>query len=471
MSETAQVKISDVRVAESALVKIDPPQAASVRVSLYGYLAAFFLAIFFTAFFVYLEQDLIAALLASFAFLALPLLAWRDRVSFDGANLQRTGTVPRLWNALNRQPQTLNVNDIEQVETQALRALKRGGNVFYRYHTSVRGKGKAFNFSSGGEGYRRMTRRLFVSLNADTLDNRSIELRDYLCEPKETSMKAAFAKLPSTEVLEESLNEFQTDDRTLRSKREPREATEKEIEKAEELRRLANELRLAGNLLQALEAFRRALHLNPLDAWLIFEFGRCLNSYANSERNEKLQKKARAAFRLAELRARHDGELLSRLGESYFQNGDWERARTVFQKSLTIAQESFRSVRGLAEVALREGKIAHVIHHFTIAAHFADTNALRRWAQGETEYFSRLNTDEKFMDAEIRRLKFLENTERGKKLALRIAVSSLLIIAFGVFFDGSIVNVGWACASVALLIWAGMLMTGNILSERSSLPE
>lgn len=469
MAKTAQVKINDLPVAENALANANPSRETSVRVSIRGYLAAFFLAVFFTAFFVYLEQDTIAALVGGCAFIALPLLAWGDRIQFDGANLRRTGIIPRLWNFLNRQPQNLNVNDIEQIETQALRALKRGGSVFYRYHTSVRGKGKVYDFSSGGEDYRQMARRLFARLNVDTLDNRSIELRDYLSEPKETSMKAAFAKLPSTEVLEESLNEFQSDDRSLRIRRERRESTDREIEKAEELRRLANELRLAGNLLQALEAFRRALHLNPRDGWLLFEFGRCLSSYANSERNEKLQKKARAAFRLAELRARNDGELLSRLGESYFQNGDWERARRVFNKSLAIARESFRAVRGLAEVALREGKIAHVIHHFTTASHFADTTALRRWAQGETDYFSRLNTDEKFMDAEVRRLKFLENTERGKNLALRIAVSSLLVIAFGAFFDESVVNVGWACASVALLIWAGMLMTRNILTERNSL--
>ena len=149
-----------------------------------------------------------------------------------------------------------------------------------------------------------------------------------------------------------------------------------EIEKADYLRRLANELRLSGYLLQALETFRRALVLNPRSAWLLFDFARCLYSFAGAEHNEKMEKKALAALRLAEKRAGNDGELLARLGEIYFQYGDWRRARRAFQKALEAAGESFRSVRGLAEIALREGKVAHVIHQFSTANRLAETSAL-----------------------------------------------------------------------------------------------
>jgi tetratricopeptide (TPR) repeat protein len=213
------------------------------------------------------------------------------------------------------------------------------------------------------------------------------------------------------------------------------------------------------------------LLLNPFDAWLIYEFARCLHSYASSERNVTLQKKAKAALRLAEIRAGRDSELLSRLGESYFQYGDWERARVAFQKALNVAAESFRSVRGLAEVALREGKIAHVIHHFTTAIHFAETNALRRWAQGETEYFSRLNDDENYMDSEAKRMNWLENIENGKKISLKIALGGFFAILLGITVDNTIANVGWACACVSLLIWAGLIMTRNLLAQRSPMIE
>jgi tetratricopeptide (TPR) repeat protein len=471
MAETARIKASEVSIRETSVASDFPNKTVSIRVSPNNYFIAILLSLFFTAFFVYLAFDLISIIFLTLSFIVLPILLRTDRIVFDGKTLTRTGLVPRFWNWLNGKSQFLRLADIEQVETQALRALKRGGNVFYRYRTSVQGKGKFFAFASGGEDYRQMVRQLFSMISADTLDNRSIELRDYLREPKETLMKAEFAKLPSVDVLEDSLNEFRGDDRNLISKRKATQISEEEIEKADYLRTLANELRLSGNLLQALEAFRRALLLNPFDAWLIFEFARCLHSYASSERNKKLERKARAALRLAELRAAQDGELLSRLGESYFQYGDWERARTAFQKALSVATESFRSVRGLAEIALREGKIAHVIHHFATAIHFANTTALKRWAQSEAEYFSRLNTDDDYMESEIKRMNRLENIQRGKRLSLRLAIAGFLTILIGIFTDETISNVGWACASVSLLIWVGLIMTGNMLSERSPMIE
>lgn len=468
MADAAQIKITEVSAREESFAADFSNISASVRVAPNSYFIAVFLATFFTAFFVYLEQDFVAVLLFVTGAIVLPLLALTDRIVFDGAQLTRTGIVPRLWKWINREPQILKLADIEQVETQALRALKRGGSVFYRYKTSVAGKNSTFVFASGSEDYRRMARRLFSVLSVDALDNRSLELRDYLHEPKEISIKARFSQIPSTEVLESSVNEFQNADRNLRSKANTAKIGDEQIGKAEDLRRLANELRLAGNLLQSLEAFRRALRLNPLDAWLIFEFARCLHSYASSERSEKLQKKARAALRLAELRAGGDGELLSRLGESYFQYGDRTRARAAFQKALAATTGNFRSVRGLAEIALRDGKIAHVIHHFTTAIHFARTNALRRWAQTETAYFSRLNTDENYLEAEIKRMNRLDNFEGGKKLSLKIAVAAFFVILMGISFDERLANVGWACACVSLLIWAGLIMSRNLLAERNS---
>jgi tetratricopeptide (TPR) repeat protein len=216
-----------------------------------------------------------------------------------------------------------------------------------------------------------------------------------------------------------------------------------------------------------LEVFRRALFLNPKDGWLLFEFARCLHSFAGAEKNPKLERKALAALRLAEKRANNDERLLARLGESYFQYGDWQRARKVFQKTLDIAEESFRSVRGMAEVSLREGKIAHVIHHFATANRLAETPALRRWTQTETDYFSRLNSDDEYMDMEVSRVNLLESLERGKRTSLKIALLGLPWIIFGLLLDEKlIVNLGWAVSLVSLLIWVGMIMSRNILSAR-----
>lgn len=471
MAQTARVKISEVSVNETSYETNLPNKSVSIRVSPNNYFIAFFIATFFIGFLIYLEKDEAALGLFIMSWVIIPILGWTDRIVFDGEKLFRTGLASKFWATLNRRPQKLKISHIEQIETQALRALKRGGNIFYRYRTTVQGRGLRFVFASGGEDYRQMVNRLFNSLSPDILDNRSIELRDYLNEPKEVLMKAEFARIPSSEVLESSINEFRDVNRQLRAKRSGGEVSEIDAEKADELRRLANELRLSGNLLQALEAFRRALLLNPLNAWLIFEFARCLHSYAGVERNHKLKHKANAALRLSELRAEKDSDLLSRIGESYFQYGDWDRARKVFYKSISAATENFRSVRGLAEIALREGKIAHVIHHFATAGHFAGTNSLRQWAQGETEYFSRLNNDDNYMESEIKRINWLENVDRGKKISLRVAVAGIIIVLIGLLFDNTVANIGWGCASISILLWTGLIVSGNLLTERSPIVE
>ena len=458
MSNTATAK----RISAAATFSDKP---ISIRVMPNSYFIALFLMTFFSGFLIYLEQDLAGILFFGAGWLTFPFLAWTDRITFDGRRLTRTGILPRFWASVNNSKYRLKLADIEQVETQALRALKRGGNVFYRYRTSVHGKNLKFIFASGGEEYRQMISKLFALLSENTLDNRSIELRDYLREPKETLMKAEFAKIPSADVLENSLKELKIADKNLRAKNKA--VSSEEIKKADYLHRLANELRLSGYLLQSLEAFRRALFLNPKDAWLIFDFARCLHSFAGAERDKKLGRKAFAALRLAEKRGQNDGVMLARLGESYFQYGDWRRAEKVFQRALETLETSFRSVRGLAEIALREGKIAHVIHHFATANRMAETPALRRWTQTETDYFSRLNADDDYMEMEVSRVNMLEGLERSKKTSLHAAMLGFPVIIFGVTLENNLIaNIGWAVSCVALLVWIGVIMGQNLLSSR-----
>jgi len=462
LSNTAQAKAAEISAAETIFDK-----NVSIRVSPNSYFTAIFLATFFSGFLIYLGYDWAAFFLFGNAWIFLPLFLWTDKIVFDGKRLSRRGVLPRLWAALNNSRQRLRISDIEQVETQALRALKRGGNVFYRYRTSVQGKNMRFAFASGGEDYRQMIHRLFGVLPENVLDNRSIELRDYLAEPKETLMKAQFAKIPSAGILADALNALLKGKRNTQKKKEKRKIFEDTEEKADYLRQLANELRLSGYLLQALEAFRRALILKQDDGWLLFEFARCLYSYAATERNERLERRAVAALRLAERHAENDKELLARIGESYFQYGDWQRAEKVFQKSSDKNDSNFRSIRGLAEIALREGKIAYVIHHFSTANRLAETNSLRRWTNGEAEYFSRLNSDEEYMDLEISRINLLDTLNNLRKTSLRIAFFGFpAIIAGLVLEDNLIANIGWAISSIALLCWCFFMFCQKFLTSR-----
>ncbi len=464
MEETISSKTGEIATGESDNLRELLSEPVWVRVSPNSYLIVSFVLTFFSGLFVYLEFDYAAITAIVLGWVVIPVLIWADRIVFDGKRFVRIGILPRLWARFNGSSYSLDLDKVEQVESQAVRALKRGGSVFYRYRTIISGDDVNLVVASGGENYRKMVRKFLPLLSESLLDNRSIELRDYINEPKETLMKAEFAKVPSAEVLEESIHDFDT---LRRNSRKRPVFGDEDIEKADYLRILANELRISGYLLQALEVFRRALFLNPRDGWLLFEFARCLHSFAGAEKNARLERRALAVLRLAEMRAKGDKELLSRLGESYFQYGEWTRALKVFKRTLAQAEDSFRAVRGMAEIALREGKIAHVIHHFSTANRLAQTPSLRRWTEGEAAYFSALNSDDEYMDMEVSRVKLLETLERAKGMSLRIVLFGLPAILLGVLSETEVVaNVGWAVSCVALLIWAGIVVTRNILSER-----
>ena len=206
--------------------------------------------------------------------------------------------------------------------------------------------------------------------------------------------------------------------------------------------------------------------LNPQDARLIFDFARCLHSLASSEKSEKLKKKAFAALRLAEKRGETDGELLARLGETYFQYGDWERASIAFDKAFETAKTNFRAVRGLAEIALREGKIGYVILHFAAAHRLAENPALRRWTQNENDYFSRLHSDEDYMEMEISRVNLLEGLEKTKKTSLKIAFFSFPFIVVGLISDGFVTDLGWTISGISLTLWTVLMLSQRMLATR-----
>ncbi len=436
---------------------------ASVRVSPHSYLTALLLGTFFSGLLFYLELDLAGVILFGVSSIIIPAFALGDRINFDGRRIVRTGALPGVWSRFNSARRGLKLGDIEQVETHAHRAIKRGGNITYRYKTVIRGKGLSISISSGSEDFRRMLKGILPRLAENILDTRSLELRDHLEDPKETLMRAEFSRIPAADVLESSFRSVGA--RSRRALVRVPEQTEEE--KADDLQSLANQLRVSGYLFQALEAFRRALILRPADPRLLFDFARCLHSFAGVERSDKLERRALAALRLSERRGSDDGELLVRLGEWYFQIGEWRRAGTVFENALTRIGENFRTARGLAELALREGKIAHVIHHFSAANRLADTPSLRRWSKSEAEYFSNLNSDDEYMELEIGRVGMLETVEASTRTTLRIAVYAFPLIAAGVFFEDKLVaNLGWAIATVSLLIWTGLLISSRVLAQR-----
>jgi tetratricopeptide (TPR) repeat protein len=442
----------------------DPQQKiASVRVSPGAYLASASLLTFSAALLLRAGHDLWALILVMAAWLIIPIFAASDRLVFDGQRLTRCGVVPFLLRVLFGRRWQLSVADFENVDTTALRTLRRGGSVRYRYRTQIAGKGMHFVFSSGGKSYRRMVRALFPLIHEDKMDSRSRDLRDYLVEPRSLDQKTKLSQLAPEEVIASATRSIKVGGKRSG---EEREATTSSFERANLLRRLANELRVAGRLAEASEAFRRALKVIPREAWLIYDFAKLLRSQASANSDARLLSKARAALHLATIRAGRDANLLALIGESTLECGDVKRAQKVFLKAIEADGGSVKARLGLADVALREGKLAHVIHHHRDAALVAAEKALSNYARREADYYARLNDDDEYLAAELRRINLLQRATRVRRLSAAVTNAGILLALAGGYFDKALGAVGWSLASSALIAWITTLIATKVLSAR-----
>lgn len=473
VNETAAARIQPSEAvaraaAERVLPPVKRPRLASVRVSIGDYLAVLCILTFIAALLIRSELDLPALLLLAIAWLIIPALAFTDRIVFDGETLSRRGLVPALRRIMRGYALELSLDEIERVETVAVRTLRRGGRVRYRYRSEITGKGISFVFASGGRKYRRMIRTLFPLVRSEKLDARSMELRDYLIDPKTLNAKIKLLQLASTDVLEGATSDFESGARkSVRHQRvSADEQVEVDVERALLLRRTANELRAAGRLRQAAEAFRRALLMTPHDAWLIYEFARLLRSQASAMSNARLLMRARAALRLAARRGKDDAALLSRIGESFFEYGDLQQAANKFRLALGIDPRAIRSELGLAEVALRSGKLAHVIHHYNGAARLAMDESLARYARREADYYALLNDDDDYLTTELRRFNWLQQIQTARRFSSRLTLLGLLLVLSGISLDESLATMGWSLAATSITAWMLAALAGKFLSHR-----
>ena len=441
------------------------PTIASVRVSPGPYLTVAAVLTFFAALLLRIQYDAWALLLVAAAWLILPLLAFTDRIVFDGLSLRRHGPISSLLHLLIGYRKQLWIDDFETVETHAVRTLRSGGRVRYRYRTQISGKGKDFVIVSGGREYRKLVRELFPLIHENKLDNRSRDLRDYLHEPGFLNRKAELSQLASSEVLDVAQSDFKLGGKQV--DRREGEQTPEDLERARLLRRLGNELRVSGRLREAGEAFRRALNVRPHGAWLIYDFARLLRSQASANADARLLTKARAALRLASIRARNDLVLLPLIGESFLECGDARQARQALQKVIDIDSGNFKARLGLADIALREGKLAHVIHHYHEAARDASEQALGRYARSEGEYYMHLNNDDDYLATELRRISWLQNITRVRRLALRVTNSSVLLALIAGMVDPLAGSFAWSLASSALFVWLVSLLGTRMLVSRT----
>ena len=444
---------------------------AGIRISPSGYFAVAALLTFAALLCLRTHRDLAALILISGTWTIIPLLALTNRLSFDGHTISRTGLAALALRLVRGRNQSIAVDEVERVEVATLRTLRRGGKVRYRYRVEIAGKGSSFVLASGGEEFRRMVRVLLPRIGDHKLDARAGELRDHIADAKAVRTEAAKLGIASTSVLEETTDAKRVDKYRAvvaanQASTSANQTSPGDIERASLLRKSANDLRIAGCLQQSGEAFRRALLISPRSPWLIYEYARMLKSQASAFSDARLLERACAALRLAAMRGPKDAGLLARVGESFLEYGDPVRAAKLFRRALDLDENVYRAQLGLAEVALSDGKLAHVIHHYSDAARIAPDKATAGLARREADYYSRLNNDEDYLAAELRRMNWLEGANRVQHLTARVSFAAMLIAVLGSSVDQVVAGLGWALASSSIIAWTGALLTRKLMATR-----
>lgn len=447
-------------------VPATPKRLASVRTSPGGYFATAAILTFVSLVLLRTHRDLAALALTVGTWTSIPLLVLTDRLHFDGQTISRTGLIALLSRFFRARKESSTVEDIERVEVATMRTVRRGGTVRYRYRVEISAKEQAFLFSSGGENFRRMVKMLLPRVADHKLDARALELRDHLRNTKAVRLEAQRLGIAPTSVLEQTAEA--TMKRIDKHRREAanHEASPNGAGRATMLRQAANDLRVAGRLRESAEAFRRALLITPKDPWLIYEYARLLRSQASAYGEARLLGRACAALRLSATRGSNDLRLLERIGESFLEYADPARAARIFRRALEIDERAYRAQVGLAEVALIDGKLAHVIHHYNDAVRIAPDKAAARLARREADYYARLNNDEDYLAAELRRMNWLEGTSRVQQLAARVSFAALLVALVGTSVNQMLAGLGWALASSSIVAWSGSLIMRKFLARR-----
>lgn len=406
--------------------------------------------------------------------IAIPIFSSADRLKYDGVRIKRVGIVAWLQRLTRARRTTLELDQIELIETEAVRTLRQQGAVRYRYHTAITGREARFAFASGGAAYREFIRAVLTDLAPDKLDARSAELRDYLSDEKSLRATRQLLHIAPLNVLEDAdgtlprrphhPNRRHPLRRRTLARRRPESVYDEN--RGQLLRAAANELRVAGRLRESGEAFRRALLAMPADGWLIYDFARYLFSEASANGDADLLSRSNAALRLAARRADRDAVLLSRIGESLAERGELRTATRVFERALEVEPDSFRASLGLAEIALRSARLAHVVHHYGAAARSAPDTALANFAQREADYYTRLNSDDDYLEAEVNRISRLHNLQKLGRPAARLALIAAAFSLAIMFFDVQFAAAGWSLAAVASLAWLVLTIYAQFHADR-----
>ncbi|MEJ7709542.1 MAG: hypothetical protein WKF84_06710 [Pyrinomonadaceae bacterium] len=145
------------------------------------------------------------------------------------------------------------------------------------------------------------------------------------------------------------------------------------------------------------------------------------------------------------------------------------RLRGCFSGRWKLSRTRFCASMGLAEIALRSAKLAHVVHHYGAAARTAPDAALTRFAQREADYYELLSNDEEYLDAEVKRISRLQNMQHTGRMAARVALAAAAFGGAFLFLDDQVAAAAWSLALAASIAWCGVAIGSKLLTNRSKL--
>ncbi len=339
-----------------------------------------------------------------------------DALVFDGQNLKRRGLWAAFCSQILGQRQQLSVAEIETISSYVLTTPLRRGQIVY--HTLICGAGIRWEINSLRRSYYPFIKSLFRAVSSHKLDPRSCELLDYWQESRQLSLWHATTDSPGL------------------------------LPPARLWRPLANNFTFAGEFGAAARYFHLARQHSPESAPLLYEMGRALYLCARLERQwrgsdragelsrrsfqpgskavkrssaEECQRRATACLRLAGRLAGNDAALLERIGETFFEYHQHHLAQRYFEQALRVDPDRLRAQIGLAEVALRQGKIACVVHYYRLAARaseMAGERSLAKLTERKADYYERVRDDDGFLNSEMNRLNLLDNLKWARRGAL-----------------------------------------------------
>ncbi|HXG66586.1 MAG TPA: hypothetical protein VNO70_15910 [Blastocatellia bacterium] len=362
------------------------------------------------------------------------LFALLDRIEFDGEKIRRRGPLAFLLTHLARVPQALAVADIETVSTEVTSLSFASGDARLLYRTRISGAGVEITIRSRHRAYVPFIKALFHAVGPHKLDPRSFELFEY----------------------------FESNDSL---KRAPVLRSEIAVMPAPLLRRLANALRLAGRLAQASSYFRIAYEKEPRNPELLYEMSRFFHATAQNE-DARLLQRSNACLRLASRLADARPDLLERIGEVFFERLDYKHAQECFRRALALDPARFRANMGLAEIALRDGKLAHVAHYYNAAAAASDA-ALARMARREARYYERLMGDDHFLGAELRRIRLSVLLHWARRLAAMTFLGAWLAAGIAGRFAGVVEDFGLALMAMTGIVWCAATLALRFFGKRN----